>query len=175
LKISNPIYNEIIPRELTAVTTELITQTVTPFKKPNGSLDVEALLQAFIDFYRENSAIWLEKFDYKEAGPHLLLMAFLQRVINGGATLQREYALGTGRVDILLRWQAQVIVIELKIYYKPSTIATGLQQTASYVDSSGAAEGHLVIFDRDPHKLWEDKISRLTETVNGKIIHVWLC
>lgn len=175
LKIANPIYQEIIPRELTAVTTELITQTITPFKRPDGSLNVEALLESFVDFYRENSSIWLDKFDYKEAAPHLLLMAFLQRVINGGGTLNREYALGTGRVDILLRWLSQVIVIELKIYHRPDTLKKGLQQTANYVDISGADEGHLIIFDRDPNKLYEEKISRLTETMNGKIIHVWFC
>lgn len=40
LEIANPIYREIIPRELTSMTTEFITQTVTPFKKSDGSLDV---------------------------------------------------------------------------------------------------------------------------------------
>jgi hypothetical protein len=35
------------------------------------------LLKEFQQFYRENSAIWLEKFEYKEAGPHLIVMAFL--------------------------------------------------------------------------------------------------
>src|SRR5262245_1227300 len=107
LDIANPLYREIIPRELNSVAAEFITQTVLPYKRVNGSLNVSALIQGFIDFYREHSAIWLDKFDYKEAAPHLLMMAFLQRVINGGGTLQREYALGTGRVDILLKWGRQ--------------------------------------------------------------------
>lgn len=175
LEIANPIYREIIPRELTSVTTELITQTVTPFKRVDGSLDVSALIKAFIDFYRENSAIWLEKFDYKEAGPHLLMMAFLQRVINGGGTILREYALGTGRVDILLRWGKQTIVIELKIYHRPSSLSTGLQQTASYMDSSRADEGHLILFDRNPNKSWDEKIFHLTEAFKNNIIEVWGC
>jgi hypothetical protein len=172
-EIANPIYREIIPRELTSVASDLITQTSTPFIKPNGVLDTEALLEAFTLFYRENSAIWLKQFDYKEAAPHLLMMAFLQRVINGGGTLQHEYALGTGRVDILIRWRQQTIVIELKIRHSVQSVADGLQQTARYMDSSGATEGHLVIFDRDPNKPWEEKIYHLTESVNGKIIHVW--
>lgn len=175
LQIANPIYREIIPRELTSVTTELITQTNIPFKKADGSLDVVLLLKAFVEFYRENSAIWLERFDYKEAGPHLLMMAFLQRVINGGGTLQREYALGTRRVDILLRWRQQTIVIELKIRHSAGSISDGLQQTADYMDSSGAHEGHLVLFDRDPKKSWNEKIYHLTEAIDGKIIHVWGC
>lgn len=175
LEIANPIYKEIIPRELTSVATEWITQKITPFIKADGSLDATALIQAFIDFYRENSAIWLERFDYKEAGPHLIMMAFLQRVINGGGTLQREYALGTRRVDILLRFRNQTIVIELKLYYSQNSLSDGLEQTSSYMDSSGASEGHLVIFDRNPHKAWDEKIYHLTEVFNGKTIQVWGC
>ncbi len=101
------------------------------------------------------------------------MMAFLQRVINGGGVLQREYALGTGRVDILIRWRQQAIVIELKIRHHAQTVLEGLQQTARYMDSSGADEGHLVIFDRDQNKTWQEKIFQLTEAVNGNIIHVW--
>lgn len=173
LDIANPIYREIIPRELTSVTTELMTQTSAPFTKSNGDLDAESLLQDFSAFYRENSSIWLNQFDYKEAGPHLLIMAFLQRVINGGGLIQREYALGTGRVDILIKWRKQSIVIEIKIRRHAETIAKGLKQTAKYMDSSGANEGHLVVFDRDLSKGWEEKIFHFTEAVNGKIIHVW--
>ncbi len=172
LDIANPIYREIIPQELTSVTIELITQTVAPFKNNDGTLDMSALVGAFITFYRENSAIWLEKFDYKEAGPHLLMMAFLQRVINGGGSIQREYALGTGRVDILLRWRSQVIVLELKIHRGDRSIKEGLKQITNYMDSSAADEGHLILFDPDPKKTWEEKIFHRTAK-NGKLIHIW--
>lgn len=175
LEIANPIYREIIPRELSIVATELITQTIKPFQKEDGALDSVALVKAFIDFFRENSAVWLNKFEYKEAGPHLLMMAFLQRVINGGGTLQREYALGTKRVDILIRWRRQAIVIELKLRHSTRSRTDGLQQTASYMDTCGADEGHLVLFDRDSHKSWEEKIFHEIEDVNNKIVHVWGC
>ena len=89
-----------------------------------------------------------------------------------GVLLQREYALGTGRVDILIRWRQQAIVIELKIRNSAQSVADGLQQTARYMDNSGAPEGHLIVFDRNPNKSWEEKIYHLTESVNGKIIHV---
>lgn len=173
--IANPIYREIIPRELTSITTELITQTIAPYQREDGSLDMASLIQGFIDFYRENAAIWLERFDYKEAGPHLLMMAFLQRVINGGGTLHREYALGTGRVDILLRWRHQTIVVELKLYRSPRTISEGVQQTVRYMEISNADEGHLVIFDRNPLKPWHKKLYHRIKSFNGNSIHVWGC
>ena len=37
-----------------------------------------------------------------EAGPHLLLMAYLQRVINGGGRITREFAAGSGRADLVV-------------------------------------------------------------------------
>lgn len=175
LEIANPIYKEIIPRELNFIATEFITQTIVAYKRADGSLNASALIQGFIDFYREHSDIWLEKFDYKEAAPHLLMMAFLQKVVNGGGTLQREYALGTGRVDILLKWGKQTIVIELKIRRSQRSVTDGLTQTASYMDRSAASEGHLIIFDREPNKTWEEKIYVLAEAVDGKIVHLWGC
>ncbi len=117
--------------------------------------------------------MWLEKFSYKEAGPHLLLLAFLQRIVNGGGRIHREYALGTKRVDIRIDWKSQIFVIELKIWRRESDLPKGLEQTAQYMDRSQATEGHLVIFDRDPRKTWEEKTSHNQEQFQGKTIEVW--
>ncbi|HPY60836.1 MAG: hypothetical protein BWY45_03118 [Euryarchaeota archaeon ADurb.Bin294] len=52
---------------------------------------MKRLLQEFQQFFREHSEIWLERFSYREAGPQLLLQAFLQRIVNGGGRITREY------------------------------------------------------------------------------------
>lgn len=174
LEIANPIYQEIIPRELTYVTTESLTQRTVDYQNKDGGLNMNLLMEKFTEFYRENSAIWLEQFQYKESGPHLLLMAFLQRIINGGGRIYREYALGRGQVDLLIEWRGQRIVIEIKIFYGENTLFKGLQQTASYMNTSHATEGHLVIFDRDPNKSWEEKISSSTAKEDNQEIHVWM-
>lgn len=173
LDIANPIYREVFPRELTATTQDFLTQQSAWFIGPDGLLDMPKLLTAFSEFFRDNSGFWLERFDYKEAGPHLLLMAFLQRIINGGGSIQREYALGRRRVDLLILWKAQRIVVELKIYYGPKALSEGLVQTAQYMDTSHATEGHLVIFDRNPKKSWDEKIYQRQEIVDNKTITVW--
>jgi hypothetical protein len=176
MEILNPIYREIIPRELTAITSQSLADKFVlrpSYVRENGSLDMRALLEAFTEFYRENTAIWLEKFDYKESGPHLLLMAFLQRIINGGGTIQREYALGRGRVDILIQWQKQRIVLELKVKHKEKTLLEGLEQTAKYMDVASSTEGHLLIFDRDTTKTWEEKCSHVQQSFKTHIIDVW--
>ena len=53
------------------------------------------------------------------------------------------------------------------------TLPDGVTQTAAYMDICQGAEGHLVIFDRDPRKSWEEKISYSVEQFENKSIHVW--
>lgn len=173
LIIANSIYQEIIPRELTWTKEETILYKTAWYVRPDGSLDMHKLLASFAQFFRENSDVWLQKFDYKEAGPHLLLMAFLQRILNGGGTLHREYALGRGRVDLLVTWKNQKIVIELKLLRGEKTLPKGLEQTAEYIDINNATEGHLIIFDRSPDKSWDEKVYEKTAEYTGKKIAVW--
>jgi hypothetical protein len=181
MAIANPIYQEIIPRELSYTKQESIAQNPALYKKNDGSLNINALMLAFTQFYRENSAIWLEKFEYKESGPHLLLLAFLQSIINGGGTIHREYALGRKRVDLLITWPnnsympitQQRIVIELKLWHSEKTILDGLNQTADYMNSSNATEGHLVVFNRDPNLSWNEKIFHEQRTTQNYSITIW--
>lgn len=176
-EIANPIYKEIIPRELTAVKQRGLTFERSWYIRADGLLDIPKFLAAFTQFFREGSADWLKNFNYQESGPHLLVMAYLQRVVNGGGKINREYALGRKRVDLMIEWPAQEpqqrIVIELKIYRDSRTLPEALQQTASYMDSCNATEGHIMIFDRDATKNWDEKIYHHQEHYEGKSIDVW--
>lgn len=190
VRIANPIYREVIPRQLTAATEEMTVQETAWYVAPDGRLDMAKLLAAFQQFFREHSEHWVERFDYKEAGPQLLLQAFLQRIVNGGGRIEREYGLGKMRTDLLVIWPVlpspsgsgagsegavQKIVLELKLLHKSlaQTLAAGLEQTWAYLDRCGAGEGHLVIFDRTPGKPWDDKLFSRQETVKGRTITVW--
>ena len=183
LRIANRIYQEIIPRELTFSTQLTIAQDPLWYVQPDGRLDMPKLLTAFQDFFRQHSEHWIERFDYKEAGPQLLLQAFLQRIVNGGGRVEREYGLGHMRTDLLVIWSVpsgegeatQRVVIELKLLYQSleATLAAGLAQTWKYMDRCGAEAGHLVIFDRTPAKPWDDKIFRREESYRGSPITVW--
>jgi len=181
LSIANPIYREVVPRELTYGTQLTISEQPAWYIRADGSLDLPKLLAAFQQFFREHSESWLERFDYREAGPQLLLQAFLQRILNGGGRIDREYGLGRRRTDLLIVWPytggVQRAVIELKLRYGDleATIAAGLEQTWAYADASGADEAHLVIFDRTPGKPWREKIWQRQERYRGLEIAVWGC
>ncbi len=185
IDIANRIYREVIPRELSWGSQMAILQKQDWYLSAGRRLDMEKLLAAFQQFFREHSDVWLQRFDYREAGPHLLLQAFLQRIINGGGRVNREYGLGRRRTDLLVEWPldpergffgpVQRVVIELKLQHKglEKTLAEGLVQTADYADRAKAEEAHLIIFNRDAETSWEDKIWHRQESWQGRAIDVW--
>lgn len=186
IRISNRIYQEVIPRELTWVAQSYIAnQEQSWYVTPAHRLDMPKLLAAFQQFFREHSDIWSQGFDYKEAAPQLIMQAFLQRIINGGGRINREYGLGRKRTDLFIEWPTdpaqgmygplQRVVIELKIQrgaLEP-VLAKGLEQTADYVGRVGADEAHLVIFNRDAEVPWDAKIWQRQEQWGALPIGVW--
>ncbi len=179
LEIANDIYKEVVPRTLTATTQEVLPVQPQWYVRSDGLLDVDGLMAGFQDFFREHSEHWVDRFDYKEAGPQLLLQAFLQRIVNAGGRIDREYGLGRKRTDLMVAWKhekgVQKIVLELKVLHKSleHTIKEGLAQLAAYMDICGSDNGHLVVFDRDPDRKWEEKIFRRNEVFEGRKIEVW--
>ncbi len=188
LEVANPIYREVIPRELGFIVQLSLESTFQPaWYVRDGRLEAGELLRAFQQFFREHSEHWVERFDYREAGPQLLLQAFLQRIVNSGGRIEREYGLGRKRTDLLVIWPAgqeeagglppviQRAVIELKVVAGSveRTIAEGLPQTWEYMDRCGAGEGHLVLFDRDPARPWSEKIFEREVAYQGRTITVW--
>jgi hypothetical protein len=171
LQFANPIYAEIIPRVMSSPIQEFIPGEIQPpwFVREDGTLDMEKVLKEFQKFYRRNSGAWLERYEYKESAHHLLLMAFLQRVINAGGDITREMAVGNGRLDMLVKFAKQEFAFELKIGRDTSTIEEGKEQLARYLDRQGLSEGYLVIFDPGD-KEWEEKTYYKDITVNGKKI-----
>ena len=170
IRIANPIYREVIPRDLTWTTQANLMHDPAWYLDDAGNLRLTDLLAAFQGFFREHSEHWIERFQYREAGPQLLLQAFLQRIVNSGGRIEREYGLGRMRTDLLIVWPAAAppagrqrkMVIECKVLRRSleQTIEDGLKQTRAYLDRCGAAEGHLVIFDRTPDRPWEQKLFR---------------
>ena len=177
--IANPIYQEVIPRTLIWTSQLSITHDRTWYQnKATGQLEMDRLLEAFQQFYRENIEHWGEHQQYKEAAPQLLLQAFLQRVINGGGRIDREYGLGKGRTDLFIAFPyeqgVQRIVLELKLRKgtRQATLEKALPQISAYMDKCGATEGHVIIFDQTDAP-WDDKIYHHQTRYDGYTLEVW--
>ena len=163
-RIANPIYAEVVPRELGYVLQDSLDIQPAWYVDGAGGLDMAKLLTAFRTFFREHSEHWLGRFeDYPEAGPQLILQAYLQRVVNGGGRIEREYGLGRGRTDLLVLWPREPgqpsefwerFVVECKVLRDSDrkslagTVERGVEQTLGYMEKCGAREGHLVVIDR---------------------------
>jgi len=168
LAIANPIYTEIITRNLNSGYHDIMPPpSAWKWQKADGSLDMDSLLKEFQRFWRRHSEIWDQKADYTEAFPHLLLMAFLQRILNGGGKIEREVAAGRGRMDLLVEYKGVKAVIEIKLvrsYDTPKEVREeGLQQIAMYRDKAApSAPAYLMIFDRRKETKtlpWDERIS----------------
>ena len=163
-RIANPIYREVVPRELGYILQSSLDVLTEWYVDDAGRLDMTGLLTAFATFFREHSEHWLGRFpDYPEAAPQLILQAYLQRVVNGGGRIEREYGLGRGRTDLLVLWPRESgqpsdlwerFVIECKVLRDSDrrglerTVGEGVEQTLGYMAQCGAEEGHLVVIDR---------------------------
>jgi hypothetical protein len=177
---SNPIYAEVIVRTLSYNTQVSLQQDEnSPYQMPrylkDGRIDMTFLMRDFQAFWRENSDIWVKRYDYEEAAPHLILQAFLQRVINGGGSIHREMAAGRKRMDLCVEYERRKYPVEMKLLRTTGTQDRGLTQILRYMDTLGCTEGWLMIFDRRPDVGWDDKIYLKTEVVEGKTVTVVGC
>ena len=163
-RIANPIYREVVPRELGYVLQSSLDIQVAWYVDDDGGLDMDKLLSAFRTFFGEHAEHWLGHLGaYREAAPQLILQSYLQRVVNGGGRIEREYGLGRGRTDLLVLWPREAgqpsdlwerFVVECKVLRDTDrkslawTVEKGVEQTLGYMKQCGAEEGHLVVMDR---------------------------
>ena len=176
LTIANPIYREVLPRVLTVTPIASLPQIAPSWLTLSGELDTDALLQAFLKFWRQHGEPLLGSAAYHEIAPHLVLMAFLHRVVNGGGTLEREYAIGRDRMDLCLKYRNVTLGIELKAWRdkRGDPLENGLEQLDSYLARLGVNFGWLIIFDRRSKALpIEERLTtQLITTKNGRSLTV---
>ena len=185
-RIANPIYAEVVPRELGYILQSSLDVQAVWYVDGDGRLDMTKLLTAFGTFFGEHSEHWLGRFsEYPEAGPQLILQAYLHRVVNGGGRIEREYGLGRGRTDLLVLWPREAgqpsdlwerLVVECKVLRDSDrkslagTVERGVEQTLGYMAKCGAEEGHLVVFDRRAGASEADGSERRHD---GRGVSVW--
>ncbi|MGJ5674954.1 MAG: ATP-binding protein [Nostochopsis sp.] len=176
LTIANPIYREVLPRVLTVTPMASLPTIAATWLTPSRELNIDALLEAFIKFWRQHGEPLLGSTGYHEIAPHIVLMAFLHRVVNGGGILEREYAIGSDRMDLCLRYGSVTLGIELKVWRekKRDPQTEGIEQLESYLARLGLNEGWLFVFDRRKNALpIEERLStQVVVTENQRSITV---
>ena len=189
-RIANPIYREVVPRALGYVVQDSLDVEAAWYLGDDGRLDMAKLLTAFRTFFAEHAEHWLGRFgNYPEAAPQLILQAYLQRIVNGGGRIEREYGLGRGRTDLLVLWPREAgqpsdlwerFVIECKVLRDTDrkslagTVEQGIEQTLGYMERCGADEGHLVVMDRRSEAPRQDDADAVGNSPGGAGVAVWM-
>ena len=169
---ANRMYAEIIGRYLSRGEQDNMQQSVpeTPWATEDG-LDMPGLMAAFQEFWRENSGADRRAYEYGEATPHLVLMAFLQRVTNGNGHIIREMALGSRRLDLCVEYRGRKYAVEVKTS-RNFAGEKSYEQLADYLSALGLAEGWMAVFDVEGAKPWEERLYVRDVPFNGKTLHV---
>lgn len=179
LEPANPLYREVLARELARSTQDQLPLPWWPWQTAEGRLDFPALVAAFFPWWRRHGEVLVEGTDagWREAAGHLIFMGFLQRVVNGGGEVEREYASGRGRLDLLVRYGPDRFAVELKrVPPRGVSLETireeGVAQLAGYLSTLGLEEGWMIVFDQRPGLSWEERLWTEELIVEGRLIHL---
>jgi len=109
-------------------------------------LNVVLILQKFQAFMKEHYSHKDEKFLEREG--RLLFLAFLKPIINGkGFDFKEPNVAEERRMDVVITYQNQRYVIELKRWAGKQAHQKGLQQLSDYLDMYSLKQGYLLIYD----------------------------
>jgi hypothetical protein len=174
---ANPLYREVLARQLSSDVQAAVPRPTWAWVTRDGRLDFPGILAAFRQWWRQNADMAGQPIpEYPEAVPHLALCAFLQRVVNGGGRVHREFAAGRGAMDLLVEYGPDRFALEIKRVRTRDSLETiiegGVAQLGRYLDTVGLDHGWLVVFDVRPGRRWEDRLWEREATVDGKRVVV---
>ena len=175
---ANGIYAEVMPRVLAGAAQSQIhgEHIISSWKNTAGKLDPQQFLRNFFDFWLAHGEPMMRTVPYHEVAPTLVLMAYLQRVINGAGRIEREYAAGSGRLDLLVVQGDVRMAMEVKVWRdaRPDPQIEGLLQIERYLQRLNLAEGFLVIFDqRTTAPEWQKRMCA-SEAVTASGRKIWV-
>ena len=185
LRVANPIYREVILRVLATPAEYSVTAEPRAYVRRDGRLDFERLLRDFSAFWIEHGEVLTQAQAWHEVAPQLVLMAWLHRLVNGGGYIDREYGVGRGRIDLLIRWpfadadgvrawQREALELKVRAPGRSDPAPEGLSQLDACLDRLGLDTGVLAIFDRRPDAPPIDRRTgfELAQTPSGRRVTV---
>ena len=174
--IHNRIYEAII---LSLMTTRMLRERDKhPFPNTDdgdhynddGDLDVRHVLRNYQRFMKEHQSD--RDRDFIEREGRLIFLAFLQPVLNGCGHCFKEAVVGNERrMDLVVTFNEQREVIELKVWRGRKYHQRGLEQLAAYLEQNSLDHGYLLIYDfRSDKEYKEEEI----EFEGKRIFAIWV-
>lgn len=182
LRPSNKIYQEVFSRVITdEIQYALVLEQNKKIWSDGKVLFMSNLLKEFQKFWRHDSRSFpfrfkdFAAFKYDEATYTFMLLAYMQRVVNNGGKVFRQFAEDRGAIDIVALYKDHKYLVGVKLKKSYFSLSKSLEQLKGYMDTSDEKEGWLVIFDRDLKKSWDEKLTWETQEYKGKTIHIVGC
>ena len=150
LKIHNRIYEQRIYNYLSSLIETSADVSLYSEKSyyinPDGSLNIRKVLLKFQEFMKYEYS--QKRKTFLEEDGRLIFLAFLSPIINGSGFAFKEVQGGQEkRFDIVITYEKQMFIIELKIWYGEEYHKKGEIQLGEYLDQYNLDEGYLLIFD----------------------------
>ncbi|MCI6189050.1 MAG: AAA family ATPase, partial [Clostridium sp.] len=126
------------------------------FIEGNG-LNVEKILLRFQQFMKENYSKKDEVFLEREG--RLLFLAFIKPTINGVGYAFKEVQISEEkRLDVVIVYNTNKYIIELKIWHGEKYHERGLKQLSDYLEINGQDKGYLLIFNFNKDKEYKKEV-----------------
>jgi type II secretory pathway predicted ATPase ExeA len=174
LVMANPIYARSLMRSLAEPIRANLGALSPTWRRPDGSIDLERLREAFLDFWAQHGRVLDPLVTKYEIVPHVVLTAWLDRVVNGGGRVEREVAVARGKLDVLVRHRDLRLPIEIKVQVegRPDPVPKGLEQLDRYCEGLRVDTGWLVVFDQRTGA--PDAVQGTSEVVTAGGRNVWV-
>ncbi|MFM2153728.1 MAG: hypothetical protein RL199_2163, partial [Pseudomonadota bacterium] len=174
LQPGNPLYARALLKAVTEQERTSLSNWAPNWLGADGRMDPARLRENFLSFWARHRDMMKDRIRYPEAVAHFGLMTYLDRVANGGGRVDREFAVGRGRLDLLLVHGDVKLPIEVKVHRDDGGDPTreGLEQLDRYCEGLRVDTGWLVIFDQRSTATGHRLESEEVVTAGGRTVWV---
>jgi hypothetical protein len=150
LRSANPIYARALLKLVTTQQRKSLLTWAPAWLGEDGCIDPARLRDNFLAFWARHRDMMKDRIKYPEAVAHFGLMTYLDRVANGGGRVDREFAVGRGRLDLLLVHGELKLPIEVMVHrdLEADPMREGLDQLDRYCEGLRVETGWVVVFDQ---------------------------
>ncbi|SHF27883.1 Predicted ATPase, AAA+ ATPase superfamily [Marinitoga hydrogenitolerans DSM 16785] len=146
-----------------------IKDTIKPYLKENGSLDLNKLMKRYIRYIKERGAVMFKGRNYYEGVYQYNLDQFLGLYVEAAdGKVYPETQVGGGRIDLLINMRNKEYLIEIKANITGNDYEKSKKQIKEYIKRKGLKEGWLIIYSNTIKDF-----EYILEEENGIKLHIW--
>jgi len=158
VKIHNKIYEELIINYMVGKfeTEQIFSNTIQGiYLKPNGNLDIKTILLKFSEVIEEkySNEDLLKSSEFLENNLRMLFLVFLKPIINGvGFSFKEVQTSAEKRLDIIVIYNDEKFIIELKLWYGEKYHKQGIEQIKDYMKREHLKNGYMIVMSKNKSK-----------------------